>query len=50
MVQAGQAEVYPKYCPSSFTEYYRAEEEVRQGRVGVWGKSGLQQKPWKWRN
>ena len=50
MVQGGQAVVYPKYCPSSFTEYYRAEDQARQGGNGMWSKSGLQQMPWEWRH
>jgi hypothetical protein len=38
--------VYPKYCPASFTESYRAEEQALQDGNGVWSKLGLQQSPW----
>ena len=40
--------LYPKYCPASFTDSYRAEEQALQDGNGVWSKLGLQQTPWEW--
>lgn len=44
MVADGQSVVYPKYC--SERRFYRAEQQAREQRLGVWAKAGLQQEPW----
>ena len=50
MVKDGHAAVYRTYCTRANREYYRGEEQARQGKLGIWEKSGLQQRPWEWRS
>jgi endonuclease YncB( thermonuclease family) len=47
MVRAGQAAVYARYC--SERAYYRARDDARAAGLGIWSKSGGQQRPWEWR-
>jgi endonuclease YncB( thermonuclease family) len=47
MVADGQAAVYPKYCHER--RFYRAEQQAREERAGVWAKAGEHQAPWRTR-
>ncbi len=49
MVRSGNAAVYNRYCPESYSDYYQAEEFARKNNAGIWKKPGLHQTPWKWR-
>lgn len=47
LVRQGHAAVYPAYC--SEPRFYRAEEQARQQKLGIWKTPGLHQKPWRFR-
>jgi endonuclease YncB( thermonuclease family) len=49
MVRTGQAAVYADYCPLTRFGYYQDESAAREHMSGIWGKPGLQQRPWEWR-
>ena len=46
-VESGQAAVYPQYCDDS--RFFKAEKRAKEGRLGIWEKRGLHQRPWEWR-
>ncbi len=49
MVNDGWAVVFPRYCPRSEGEYYRAERTAKEDGAGVWSAPGEQSAPWDWR-
>ena len=48
LVRNGGAAVYSRYCNEG--RYFRAEDNARNLRVGIWRKSGLHQSPERWRH
>ena len=49
MVRQGRAAVYRRYCPIRERAYYRAQDEAKRARRGIWSKPGMHQRPWEYR-
>jgi endonuclease YncB( thermonuclease family) len=47
MVETGNAVEYQAYCDDS--RFIEAQRTATQSSLGVWSKSGDQQRPWEWR-
>jgi endonuclease YncB( thermonuclease family) len=46
-VKAGQAAVYQAYCKKA--EYFAAEKDAKEAKLGIWATPGIHQTPWRWR-
>ncbi len=47
-VKSGNAAVYAQYCNDN--RFSQAQKTAKQAKLGIWSRSGLQQRPWKFRH